>query len=172
MPKTQTMALFLQGKCPILPLQETSIAASVELRRDSISARVLSLSLSVRRTRCVDRCLKTAPAHTFEATRMKPGSVKQRAALSLSKSKGFQQGPCQWLTRHGSREWVICCRGRGAGLSLVRVCQAIGIGIFEITSAMLPSLSPCQPSQLQRHWQCDLAGSRPSPFPLQQCRLR
>jgi hypothetical protein len=84
MPKTQTMAFFLQGKYPILPLQETSIAASVELRRDAISARVLSLSLSARRTRCVDRCLKTAPAYTFEATRMKPGSVKQRAALSLS----------------------------------------------------------------------------------------
>jgi hypothetical protein len=70
---------LLAGKCPILPVQETSIAASVELRRDSISARVLSLSLSARRTRCVDRCLKTAPAHTFEATRM-----KQWAALSLS----------------------------------------------------------------------------------------
>jgi hypothetical protein len=85
MPKTQTMAFFLQGKWPILPLQETSIAVPIELRRDSISAGV---SLSARRTRCVNRCLNTASTHTPKATRMKPGSVKQRTALSLSFRRG------------------------------------------------------------------------------------
>jgi hypothetical protein len=47
MPETQTMALFLQRKCPIIPLQEASIAASVELRRDSISAQVRDASIDV-----------------------------------------------------------------------------------------------------------------------------
>jgi hypothetical protein len=114
-------ALFLRGKCPILPLQETSLAASVELRRDSISARVLSLSLSARRTRCVDRRLKMAPAYTFEATRMKPGSVKQRAALSLSARRVRILARTMPVTRYGSREWVICCCGRGAGLRYVKL---------------------------------------------------